>query len=143
MIECIILGDSIAVGTHAHRPNCVAYAKGGINSWQWNNQYNSNKLTAGTVIISLGTNDHKFVKTKRELLTMRERVNGKKVFWILPVGNSPKSGVPIEDIQQIIKEIATTYGDTVLPITRVQKDGIHPSNNGYREIAHNTKSPFL
>jgi lysophospholipase L1-like esterase len=139
MIECIILGDSIAVGTHTHRPECVAHAKGGINSLQWNSLYHKYDLTAGTVIISLGTNDHKYVKTKRELLAMRKRVNSKKVFWILPVGNSANSGVPIEDIQNVIKDIASEYGDIVLPITRVQKDRIHPSNNGYRDIAHNTK----
>ena len=36
MIDCMILGDSIAVGMHQFKPECVAYAKGGINSWQWN-----------------------------------------------------------------------------------------------------------
>ena len=29
MIDCMILGDSIAVGTARERPECVAYAKGG------------------------------------------------------------------------------------------------------------------
>ena len=139
MIDCIVLGDSIAVGTQLQRYECVSYAKGGINSWQWNKLYGDKDLTAGTVIISLGTNDHKFVKTEKELLAMREKVNGKKVFWILPVGNSPESGVALVDIQNIIKDIATKYGDTVLPITRVQQDGIHPSWAGYRELSEKTK----
>jgi lysophospholipase L1-like esterase len=139
MLDCIVLGDSIAVGTQLQRYECVSYAKGGINSWQWNKQFGNRDLTAGTVIISLGTNDHKHVKTQQELLAMRARVKASRVFWILPVGNSPKSEVPLEVIQRTVKEIAAKYNDTVLPITRVQSDGIHPSWAGYREIANKTK----
>ena len=139
MIDCIVLGDSIAVGTQLQRNECVSYAKGGVNSWQWNKLYGDKDLTANTVIISLGTNDHKFVKTEKELLAMREKVNGKKVFWILPVGNSPESGVTLNDIQTIIKNIAIKYNDIVLPITRIQSDGIHPSWAGYKELAEKTQ----
>jgi lysophospholipase L1-like esterase len=139
VIDCIVLGDSIAVGTQLQRNECVSYAKNGVNSWQWNKLYSDKDLTANTVIISLGTNDHKFVKTEKELLAMREKVNGKKVFWILPVGNSPESGVTLNDIQTIIKNIAIKYNDIVLPITRVQSDGIHPSWAGYRELAEKTQ----
>jgi lysophospholipase L1-like esterase len=139
VIDCIVLGDSIAVGTQLQRNECVSYAKGGVNSWQWNKLYSDKDLTANTVIISLGTNDHKFVKTEKELLAMREKVNGKKVFWILPVGNSPESGVTLNDIQTIIKNIAIKYNDIVLPITRIQSDGIHPSWAGYKELAEKTQ----
>ena len=139
MIDCIVLGDSIAVGTQLQRNECVPYAKNGVNSWQWNKLYGDKDLTANTVIISLGTNDHKFVKTEKELLAMREKVNGKKVFWILPVGNSPESGVTLNDIQTIIKNIAIKYNDIVLPITRIQSDGIHPNWAGYKELAEKTQ----
>ncbi len=139
MLECLILGDSIAVGTHQFRPDCVAYAKGGWNTWQWNRDYLKNDLTAETVIISLGSNDHKHVHTEAELLKMRDKVKGKRVFWILPAGNLKASGVNINYIQLTIKEIAKQYGDTVLPITRLQPDGIHPSWAGYKDIANATK----
>lgn len=139
MLECLILGDSIAVGTHQQRPECVAYAKGGWNTWQWNRDYLKNDLTAKTVIISLGSNDHKYISTRQELTRMRERVKANKVFWILPHGNLKASGVPIEQIQQIVQDIAEKYNDTVLPITRVQPDKIHPSTAGYRAIAEQTK----
>lgn len=138
-MDCIILGDSIAVGTQTARIDCVSYAKGGINSWQWNKMYGDKDLTAGTVIISLGTNDHQYVKTEKELLAMRSKVKASRVFWILPVGNSPKSGVPLEEIQRIVKDIAAKNGDVVLPITRVQADGIHPSWAGYKDIAQKTR----
>ena len=68
MLECLIVGDSIAVGTATARPECVAYAKGGINSYQWlNKNIDKTPLIAKTVIISLGSNDHKYVKTESEL----------------------------------------------------------------------------
>ena len=139
MLDCLILGDSIAVGTHVERKECVAYAKGGINSWQWNKMYGNNDLRSDTVIISLGTNDHKHIQTERELLAMRAKVKASRVYWILPVGNLKGSKVPIGDIQRIVKSIAAKNGDIVLPITRVQSDGIHPSWAGYRELAEKTK----
>ena len=131
MIDCLILGDSIAVGTHQFRQECVAYAKGGWNTWQWNRDYLKNDLTAKTVIISLGSNDHQGIKTRKELETMRAKVKGSKVFWILPAIKEP--------IQDIVKEIAQANGDTVLPITRLQKDGVHPSWAGYKELAEKTR----
>jgi lysophospholipase L1-like esterase len=140
MLECLIIGDSIAVGTHKFRPECVAYAKGGINSYQWVNQ-NISKLPmqAKTVIISLGSNDHKYVKTVKELRTIRELTKADRVFWILPHGNHPKSDVSISDIQAMVKMVAEENNDIVLPITRVQTDNIHPSWAGYKELANQTK----
>ena len=132
MLECLILGDSIAVGTHQARLECVAYAKGGWNSWQWNRDYLKNSLTAKTVIISLGSNDHKGVRTKAELQRIREKVGtAARVFWVLPAINPT--------VQAIVKSMAEEYGDTVLPITRLQKDGVHPSWAGYKELAEKTK----
>lgn len=134
MLECLILGDSIAVGVHQHKPACVAYARGGWNTRQWNQDYLKNDLTAETVIISLGSNDHKYVHTEAELLKMRSKVKGKRVFWVLPAGNLKASEVNINYIQLTVKEIAAKYGDIVLPITRLQRDGIHPSAAGYKQL---------
>lgn len=132
MLDCLIIGDSIAVGTHQFRPDCVAYAKGGWNTWQWNRDYLKNDLSANTVIISLGSNDHKGIRTKAELQRIREKVGVKaRVFWILPAIKP--------EIQTIVKAMAEEYGDTVLPITRLQKDGIHPSWAGYKDLAEKTK----
>jgi lysophospholipase L1-like esterase len=132
MLECLIIGDSIAVGTHHFKQECTAYAKGGWNTWQWNRDYLNKDLTAKTVIISLGSNDHKGVRTKAELQRIREKIGpNTRVFWILPAIKP--------DIQQIVKDMAKEYGDTVLPITRLQPDGVHPSWAGYKELANATK----
>ena len=138
MLECLIIGDSIAVGTKMFAPHCALQGRGGINTWQFNKIYNQS-FYAETVIISLGSNDHKGVKTYDELFEMRQRVGAKNVFWILPAGNLPAGGVPIEKIQTIVKELAAYYGDTVLPIRGLQPDGIHPSWAGYKDIVERTK----
>jgi hypothetical protein len=70
---------------------------------------------------------------------MRQRVGAKNVFWVLPAGNLKASEVPITTIQSIVKEIAESYGDTVLPIRGLQADGIHPSWSGYKDIMERTK----
>jgi lysophospholipase L1-like esterase len=139
MIDCLILGDSIAVGTHMVRTECSQYATGGLNSWQWNKKYKDADLKAKSVIISLGTNDHQYVKTRKELETMRARVKAERVYWILPMGNSPKSGVELEDLQQIVAEIAEKHNDVVVATKRLQADKIHPSWAGYKELSEATK----
>ena len=135
MIDCLIIGDSIAVGTKQFRPDCVAIAKGGINSWQWRRQYIDGDTgafpKAETLIISLGSNDHKGVKTREEIARIRSTVTAKRVYWILPAIKP--------EIQAIVQEVASGFGDTVIPITRLQPDGIHPSWAGYKEIAAATK----
>ena len=138
MLDCLIVGDSIAVGTKMFAPHCELQGKGGINTWQFNRMYKGS-FYAYTVIISLGSNDHKGVKTYDELFEMRQRVGAKNVFWVLPASNLPAGGVPIEKIQTIVKELAAYYGDTVLPIRGLQPDGIHPSWAGYKDIVERTK----
>jgi len=136
MLECLIVGDSIAVGTHQYKQECVAYAKGGINSWQWNKQFgNKTPLQAKTVIISLGSNDHKGVNTEAELLMLRNATKADRVYWILPAGVHPKNNVPVNVIQTIVTKVANEYGDVVIPIKHLQPDGIHPSGTGYKEIS--------
>lgn len=139
MLDCLVLGDSIAVGTQQIRQECVLVGKGGINTWQFNKNYAHKIEPANTVIISLGSNDHSGVNSFKELLAMRQRVEGKHVFWILPAGNLKASGIDIENIQDMVKIIAKNYKDTVLPIPELSKDKIHPTRNGYKKLAEQTK----
>ena len=85
MLECLILGDSIAVGTAQARPECVSYSKGGINSYDWlNKNVGKSPYEARAVIISLGSNDHKGVKTEVELRNIRQLTRAERVYWIVP-----------------------------------------------------------
>ncbi len=132
MLDCLILGDSIAVGTHMFKKECVAYAKGGINSWQYNRDYvtpRKNNFGAEVVIISLGSNDHKGVKTYNELYKLRERVKAQRVYWVLP--NPALFPKQADDVSLI----AVSFGDFVIKPSRYQADQVHPSWAGYKEIA--------
>lgn len=131
MLECMILGDSIAVGTAQARPECVSYARGGWNSWQWNKEYLTKDLSARTVIISLGSNDHKGVKTKSELLKLRKNVEADRVYWIMPAIKP--------DIQEIVEEVAHKNGDWIIKIPYLSSDGVHPTGKGYYKIGEITK----
>lgn len=137
MFDCMILGDSIAVGTSYYRKECVSYARGGWNSWQWNKDYLQNASTqqVKTVIISLGANDHAGVKTEQELRKMRSAIKGERVFWISP--GKERKPVPQDAIERIAKE----YGDTVLPRPKehMSPDGIHPTGTGYKVLAEQAK----
>ena len=139
MLECLIIGDSIAVGTANVRQECVSYSKGGWNSWQWNKHYivkEKKDLTAQNVIISLGTNDHKGVKTFDELMYMRRNVTAARVYWILPPCND-KFCKP--SVNEIVEIIAKNFGDTIISTKRLQADAIHPSWAGYKELAEQSK----
>ena len=131
MFDCLILGDSIAVGTHSARPECAVYARGGINSRDFVNRYIGKDLVADTVVISLGSNDHKGIKTKNELMDLRSQVVAKKVYWILPAIKP--------DIQEIVEEVAYKYGDWIIRIPHLSNDGVHPTRQGYKKIGDITK----
>ena len=137
MLECMIVGDSIAVGVARARPECVSYARGGWNSWQWNKDYLARSVSrpAKTVIISLGANDHKGVKTEQELRKMRESIKGNRVFWIDP--GKDRKPVPHDAIVKIAQE----YGDIILPRPKdhMSVDGVHPTGRGYKILAEQTQ----
>ena len=132
MLECLIVGDSIAVGTQMFAKECASYAKGGINSKQWVDKNIGNMpLQAKHVIISLGSNDHQYIKTESELETIRQLTKADRVYWIMPAIKP--------NIQEIVRKVATKYSDVIIPITKLQPDGIHPSWAGYKEIAEKVK----
>jgi lysophospholipase L1-like esterase len=137
MLECMIIGDSIAVGTSMARPECVSYAKGGWNSWQWNKDYlaKASAQSAKTVIISLGANDHAGVKTEHELRKMRSEIKADRVFWISP--GKERKPIPQDAIERIAKE----YGDVVLPRPKdhMSSDGVHPTGKGYKILGDQTR----
>lgn len=136
MLECLIMGDSIAVGTHMFKKECVLEAKGGLNSWQYNKQYVEGKpspYSSQVVLISLGSNDHAGVKTYNELYKMRQAVKAQRVYWILP------NPVMYPKQSEEVKLIAITFGDQLIETKRYQADKIHPSWAGYKELADQAK----
>jgi len=132
MLECLIIGDSIAVSTKMFSPpECVSYSKAGYNTWQWNKKWGKTPLKANKVIISLGTNDHKGVNTYKELSKVRYRIRSQTVVWIMPPCNKkfckPK-------VNATVNQIARQYNDATISTSYVQPDNIHPSWRGYKDL---------
>lgn len=134
MLECLVIGDSIAVGISQFRKECVTFARTGWTSSKWNKQYLPTfnaQLPVKNLIISLGTNDYQGINTIAELNKIRENVKaGTRVFWVLP----PKAKLPQ---REMVREVAEIWGDTWLsvPETELAGDKIHPTQVGYRNIA--------
>jgi lysophospholipase L1-like esterase len=129
MFECIIAGDSIGVGIANVRKECVAYVQGGINSHQWlNKNIQNTPMIANHVIISLGSNDHKYVKTEEELRVIRKLTSASRVYWVMPSDKFPAA-------QSAVWHVANENNDIILGTKRMQTDGVHPSWAGYKELA--------
>lgn len=131
MLDCLILGDSIAKGISQVRPECVAYVQNGINSHDYNDSYRKHVKASKTTIISLGSNDYKNLNTEVELVALRSSINDGRVFWILPAVKPQK--------QNLVREVARSYGDTVVHIPELSQDKIHPTRKGYKQLGALTK----
>jgi lysophospholipase L1-like esterase len=136
MLECLIMGDSLAVGVGQVRAECVTRAKSGINSYDYVNRHllhTKGDTQAKNVIISLGSNDTEKIKTFEELDTLRQLVQADRVYWILPNIKETK--------RKAVWEVAQKYNDYVIDARGVARspDAVHPTHNGYKELAKQTK----
>lgn len=128
--ECILLGDSIAVGIGSQAPDCKVFAKVGINSAVFNKTY-TQQFSADVVAISLGSNDPDGLDTEKELRNLRSRIKAKRVYWVLPAIKPNK--------RPAIDRIARQNADTIINIPDLSSDGIHPTINGYKKLASSIK----
>lgn len=133
MLECFIIGDSIAKGISDVRQECARVVTSGINSRNWSNQNADLMIEANSVIISLGTNDLKNINTYEQLKDLRFRVWAKKVFWILPAIDKP-------GVKDAVTKVANEFNDVLLPIPEISPDKVHPTYKGYKSLADKTKS---
>jgi lysophospholipase L1-like esterase len=133
MFECLVLGDSLAVGVGQVRTECVTYAKSGINSHTWVNQNISKDLNAKTIIISLGSNDTAQIDTYEELLAMRQLVKADRVYWILPNIKETK--------RKAVWLVAKQFNDQILDARNYDRspDAVHPTYKGYKSLAQDTR----
>lgn len=119
MIECLILGDSLAVGVGQYLPECQTVAKVGISSVD----FHVPKIDAETTVISLGSND--VYTSVDHLISLRSRLKTRKVIWIVPVKRNR---------DQVIAA-ARRSGDTLLYVDPVKNDGLHPWDTEYPKMA--------
>lgn len=135
MLECLIIGDSIAVGVSQVRKECVSIAQSGINSRDWIRQHLNKLQPTKTLIISLGANDYSSLKTEDNLREIRKKAQADRIFWLLPSSSLKPTQV------DIVKRIANEFGDVIInrPESNMSPDGVHPTGQGYKELANRTK----
>lgn len=135
MLECLIVGDSIAVGIAQVRKECAVIARSGINSSAWLNKNLSQLKPAKVLVISLGANDTDKINTRVNLVRIRSKAVADRVYWILP-----NEKLKPEQLKAIVA-VATEFGDVVVPRSsaNISRDGIHPTGKGYKELAENLK----
>lgn len=132
MLECLVLGDSIAVGVSSQRPECHKAAKVGINSHVFSQQFITNIKPSKSVVISLGSNDGRSL-FESELIKIRDAVKAEKVYWLASANNKQAA--------ELVRKIAHKYGDMIVEVNSVQLTGdkVHPTGYGYKELANKTR----
>jgi len=132
MLECLVLGDSIAVGTSWYKPHCEVHAKVGINSRDWNRRWLTHTMSANKVIISLGSNDWNPNITREEIEKLRGSIKANRVIWLIPAIKPT--------IRQVVKDVAAKHGDGMIDLVNIPRgpDHVHPTRVGYHMIANRT-----
>lgn len=135
MIECLIVGDSIAVGVSQVRHECQAIAKSGINSRDWTTKHLHQLKPTRTLIISLGANDYKGINTEGHIRSLRTNAQADRVFWLLPSTKLKPRQV------EAVQHVAAEFGDTVIPRpeSNISQDGVHPTYKGYKILGDQTR----
>ncbi len=130
MLDCIILGDSIAAGLGQARPDCTIAAVSGINSARYVQTF-AGMAHARTAIISLGVNDGEGVATADNLSRLRREVSADVVYWLLTGGN-PRA-------REAAQLVAGRFGDRLIDVAPLTgADHVHPDRAGYARLAAET-----
>lgn len=126
MIDCAVIGDSIALGVARNNPRCHAQAVSGITSRDHARTF-VGRVSANSVLISLGSNDGD-ANSERYLRAVRQRIESGTVTWLLSPNN--------QRARSAVALIAREHGDRVIEIRPfVGSDRVHPTASGYHRIS--------
>lgn len=116
-MDCIAIGDSIAVGV-GQAAHCSVNARvGASSSYIADHVIASSKTVA---IISAGSNDPKNPNLRTNVEKIRSKLTQKKVVWILPYNRKAAA---------IIKAVAVSHGDGWVDLANFKThDGVHPAS---------------
>lgn len=116
---CLIVGDSIAVGTGSVQHECSVRAKVGASANFIVNNYSASAKSASEyVVISMGSNDPTNPHNAHDALKLRSNIAARKVVWILPYNRTAAN---------VMRRVAERFGDTCVDLApQVTADGVHP-----------------
>lgn len=129
MFACLIIGDSVALGTaaaiEAIRPSvCTSAAKVGASTTEVGGWRLAN-TAYGTALIATGSNDLPGAGMRNSIRTLRLTISSRRVIWLLPYERRRAS---------IVAEVAVRFGDEAVDLRQFPtRDGVHPAN--YRAVA--------
>lgn len=117
MIDCLAIGDSIAVGLSGPM-HCTPMAQVGRTSAS--QSLKIKVVNAKTVIISLGSNDRPNKVLAAYLRNVRKHIKAHQVVWIIPY-NAQRAA--------IVETVARERGDRFVELSHFKtRDNIHPSS---------------
>jgi hypothetical protein len=117
MIDCAIVGDSIALGIGTEMQGCTVNAALGIPSAEIIGRVED----AAVLVVSAGSNDSRNPQLEENLRVIRERAHdAKSVIWIAPA--DPRAA-------QAVLNVARSHGDKVVHF-KPRADHIHPASYG-------------
>ena len=123
MLECLILGDSIATGIDAALraqalARCAVVAKVGTST-AWAAQHAPKRWFA-TAAIATSSNDAKVPGLGERLFRLRGTLSVGRVLWIAPYDRGAA--------QQVVR-VARAFGDKWMDMAELRsRDGIHPTS---------------
>lgn len=122
MIECVAIGDSIAVGL-AGVTRCAKVAEVGRTAKR--QAAIVQQLQTGMAIISLGSNDPDSPTLQADLEKVRAKVDAPFVVWVVPY--HPRAAAAV-------RAVARAFGDGLIELRSYpSRDRVHPQS--YAEIA--------
>lgn len=129
MFECLIIGDSVGVGTaqqinarYAGRCDVVAMERATLQQiLAWRIPAKAYSIC----IFAMGSNDTANAALVAKLTKLRQSMRSRRVIWLLPYSR-PHA--------YLVNSVALSFRDESIDLARFQtKDGIHPFR--YRDVA--------
>ena len=135
MLDCLIIGDEIAKGIANTLPDCKAITAQKMKTQDFISKYRTKLGKNTTVIISLGMADSKDPHVYQNLSLLRSSVEADVVVWMIP------NETLFPELASYIEALAQDFGDGTIGIRKdwLEKDGIHPTKKGYKELGKSIK----
>ncbi|MBV9419079.1 MAG: hypothetical protein JO348_04840 [Alphaproteobacteria bacterium] len=115
MIDCAVIGDSIALGVGLQLHGCAVNAQVGAPS----SEIIGRVEDAHVLVVSAGSNDAHNPELEHNIRTIRSKAHG-HVVWIAPA--DPKAAA-------VVQRVAYQHGDRVVHF-KPREDNIHPRDYG-------------
>ena len=130
MLECLIIGDSIAVGVAQYMQQCELQGKIGITSTVYVKTFQVKQ--ANVTIISLGSNDLGY-NPHESMEKIRQQITN-NVVWLISANS-------IEGALAALK-LAKQYNDQVIRVDSVEMstDNVHPTPKGLKQLSQKIMS---